>query len=400
MTNSISRLNKETYECLHTNHLEKTVYLEDLLSQGHAVPEEKDEFQCYLVARKEFIFSESDTIQYVIAPSMLCNLKCLYCFEKDRMRCSDNLNIMSPKVIENTIKFINQQLSKHGNIKKLKITWFGGEPLLQMETIKHISHCLINICTERNIDYSAFIITNGLLLNEEIIKELLKCKVNKLQITIDGDNRFYSLYKKTDITSLDKLIHNIELASQVISVDIRMNTSKENSETVIKVAKELMRNSAISNSMKVYAARIEDCIHPSCTSMSEMEFEIFREKFEAELKSYRSINGSLKLSRRLAFCSTVKKDYCVIDASGNLYRCEHEVGNHNEIIGDVVNGFYRNAADIKFLDMEVDNDCKTCSFLPICAGGCPSKRLIYGQKLDCNSVKKKILYQIQKELLN
>lgn len=282
----------------------------------------------------------------------------------------------------------------------MRINWFGGEPLLEIERIKAISQELISYCTKREIEYSAFMITNGVLLDQKIISELKNvCKIDRLQITLDGGDCFYSYYKGTHKDTFVKLIDNIASASQLFKISLRMNTSQENREEILGISKTIMSNEQISDSVSVYPAQITDCNVPRCHSLSDSEFEEFRQKFESILKPLRSTNGSLKLTRRFAYCSSMRKYNCVIGPDGNLYRCEYELGNLAEVIGDVVAGFYCNKADKKLLEMNFDAKCRECDILPICAGGCPTMVVNYQKKVDCESMHHRVIQKVKSEML-
>ena len=68
---------------------------------------------------------------------------------------------------------------------KVKITWFGGEPLIRSDIINYISTELTN----KNVDFRSVIITNGLLLNSfDNFTLKNKWNINEIQVTFDGLN--------------------------------------------------------------------------------------------------------------------------------------------------------------------------------------------------------------------
>lgn len=62
-----------------------------------------------------------DHLDLTIAPTLKCNLCCPYCFEENKP-----LFVMDSDICDQIVKFVN----KHNFAKKIRITWFGGEPLL------------------------------------------------------------------------------------------------------------------------------------------------------------------------------------------------------------------------------------------------------------------------------
>ena len=114
-----------------------------------------------------------------ICPTMACNFDCPYCFEKH------NSGKMTPEVQENVIRFIEHLLTT-AHTEFLKITWFGGEPLLAPDVIEVLSERIISLCEKLNVTYTSMIITNGYLLDQDMVDLLERCHVDTCQITLDG----------------------------------------------------------------------------------------------------------------------------------------------------------------------------------------------------------------------
>ena len=97
-----------------------------------------------------------------VAPTMNCNFSCPYCFEKRE------INLMNKEVQDSLIKYIYKKI-KLNKIKKLVITWYGGEPLMAKDIINDISTKILKIIKENNIEYYSNIITNGYLIDDETV---------------------------------------------------------------------------------------------------------------------------------------------------------------------------------------------------------------------------------------
>ena len=109
--------------------------------------------------------------------------------------------------------FDNSKLLSESTFKSLHVSWFGGEPLLGLKTIKNLSKKFISICFQNGLDYSASITTNGYLLNERIIHQLiLDYRVNNFQITIDGDEESHNFQRvlRNGKGSYSKILENIK----------------------------------------------------------------------------------------------------------------------------------------------------------------------------------------------
>ena len=73
-----------------------------------------------------------------------CNFRCPYCFEKDVLRPGK----MTDSTVNDIYKFIEKEMS---HLEAVNITWYGGEPLLEMETICTLSKRLIELCKLNNV---------------------------------------------------------------------------------------------------------------------------------------------------------------------------------------------------------------------------------------------------------
>ena len=86
-----------------------------------------------------------------------------------------------------------------------------------------------------------------------------------------------------------------------------------------------------------------------------------------------------------------------IDADGTLYKCHRLSGRKQYACGTVFDGIDTNNDYYKIFRNPIieDEECKKCSILPICQGGCKSQRILYGNKQKCHRIK-----QIQGKLVN
>ena len=84
-----------------------------------------------------------------------------YCYEKFE-------NIKMSRETEIAIVEFTEKLLSESTFKSLHVSWFGGEPLLGLKTIKNLSKKFISICFQNGLDYSASITTNGYLLMNEL----------------------------------------------------------------------------------------------------------------------------------------------------------------------------------------------------------------------------------------
>ena len=111
-----------------------------------------------------------------IMPTTNCNFRCAYCYEEYEPK------IMSEITQQNLINFVVKKLNRCRN---LFVNWFGGEPLLAIDTIKSLSSEFIKITHALKKGYLASMTTNGYLLTPETVKDFLRYKIVDYQITLE-----------------------------------------------------------------------------------------------------------------------------------------------------------------------------------------------------------------------
>lgn len=140
-----------------------------------------------------------------------CNGNCVYCYEKGDY-FGDISPIMSGKAADKALKYLQDKYDKIS-----KVSFFGGEPILNFEVMKYIVEQL-----EANFTVGEYdIVTNGVLIDEEMIKFFVKYKFN-ITISVDGP-RF--IHDKLRINCLhDKVISVInQLKETEISDKVKLN---------------------------------------------------------------------------------------------------------------------------------------------------------------------------------
>ena len=103
-----------------------------------------------------------NSIGLTIAPTMKCNFRCPYCYEKGR-----NLATMSIETIQKTKNFISSLKKTYNN---LSVTWYGGEPLLALPIIKELMELSIKVFGSQNVHSS--LISNGYLMTQQSVKTI------------------------------------------------------------------------------------------------------------------------------------------------------------------------------------------------------------------------------------
>lgn len=372
--------------------------LEENLSKGKMiVDDDLDELEYISVINNIGRFS-NDQYSLTIAPTLKCNFECPYCYEKG----IDNPT-MSDEVVEKT-KILIEELSKVNNA--LQIAWYGGEPLLAFDIIKDLSQQAINQFEDR---YSASIVTNGYLLTEEKVKCFEELRIRFIQITIDGPpdihNRMRKLPNGKD--TFHVILKNITTAFEInpnIQIVIRVNTDKNNIDRTDEILDHLSKY-GLSKKVGLYLAPIDNvnntCNAPDCFACDEFAEEQMKFISRNFKKGYNYLNLP---KSNISICGAVSYNSLVVDPSGDLYKCWDNIGNTDYVAGNIFEGIYPNNNYLKWLAYNPldDQECQCCSYLPICMGGCPHKRIKLDRKTCvpikfCQEEALELLHNIKKQ---
>lgn len=382
---AFAKLEKRVYNSIINQLIsddEPCEYFDQLLSQGFIKPKDLDEYNKIITNERLAVYDNSpDTISLVIAPTLACNLNCVYCFESN----NKSNKFMDEQTINDIINYISNRISRR--TKALHITWFGGEPLLAYEKILIFNSKLQILLAEKDVVYSASMITNGILLDCEKVRVLSRdCAIKKIQVTIDGTQESYCRLKKATTKQYNQVIDNIVSAVECLNVDIRFNCGKYNFDEILQTAKLLIFRCAGNKNLRFYLAKLVDygclCNGDFCT---QSEFDLKNIEFSKYICGLRGEEFKPKIPRyRKSFCGLYKLKNLVIGPNGEFYKCEHHIGKETLVIGNVNQGLFYNNAMLNFINVAFPLKCRTCKLFPLCVGGCPSQRYDLENSETCN----------------
>lgn len=213
-TNALAEIEKPLAE-----YIVDTSYRNDLLQSGFAVEENTNEVEMLLREVDDIINSIPNTLELTVVLTETCNFHCVYCYQTK-----------TPKVftIDDTHKLLNSlnQLFNKG-LKALSIHYFGGEPLLNLSTLRILDSSIKDACKKSGVNFKSYITTNGSLLTVAALREF---SFNSIQLTFDGDIDTHDLYKVSKTFKYKDLLNMVDtvLRESSSNLKIRFNICKEN----------------------------------------------------------------------------------------------------------------------------------------------------------------------------
>ena len=315
-------------------------------------------------------------LNLTIAPTLDCNFSCPYCFEP-----KNSSDFMSEDVANKLISFLDSKLDGR---KSLSITWYGGEPTLAVDRIEMLTDKIKELSELRDIALYFEMITNGYNLDPDIRERLELCSISRYQITLDGPPEIHDArrYPKSGGKSFWKIIENIKALMGRFDIDIRCNLDRQNSDHAHRLIEILSREGLLDHCSLSFSHvdTITDAsCYYQCHSLSMQDFaklsHALHERYNDCLKPLYPPNPHT--------CSAIGPNSYVIDPLGRIYRCWTAIGDPKEAIGtlDKPNDI-RLCDTLSHFNIETDEKCLECDFLPICLGSCPYKFLILNNSED------------------
>lgn len=383
----------ELFEALSYSKPESIIRIDDklildkLLSLGIIVPDDFDELKAI---RKKYLDARKNTpMTLTLTTTQDCNLGCYYCYES---RTKDKLTDLE---ISEIVRRTRSKLET-GKHSSLHVDWYGGEPFLNFQFIESCSMQLQDLCEQLGINYHASAISNGTLWPKNAAEFVKKHKFRQVQISFDGVYSHNSIRRYRKQYQGAESGNSFQIAFDLIGelleatqVDVRFNVSR-------RTMKEIGDFTKLVNNSDWFNKPFPCFIQPARVSMySEKssfvrDSELSQSEFESVLTEFREGLGGDKhlqigwfadgIGPKNNVCAALADDSFVVGAEKLIYRCGLQVGEKERAVGSIEIYQEKNTTfgDSKFwdeFDPTVLPDCKRCSFLPICWGGCPKKHL-------------------------
>jgi uncharacterized protein len=364
--------------------------------------DEKMLFNKYKRVQDKISSMNGSSINFILCPTMACNLRCKYCFEAEDIRKTKQG--MTEMQVENAFKHINEIINRR-KPKKTSIKLFGGEPLLMPNY--HIVEKILELA--RSIKVPVSIISNG--TNIEPFKELLEKYADMInfQITLDGVKEIHDKrrVRADNSGTFDEIFENIAiLLSMGIKTSIRINVDWENVDSLRELS-VMFKEKGWDKNEKVYTYLTPVMDHSggeASNLMKEAEFvrkvnELFpdvgREESPFKMLLVQLVGYmNYLLDEKIQGPKMWKMKNCEADSGKNIifapdgmvYTCLELTGDKDFSIGTYDSEFKldEEKASMWFeRDVTRISKCRECKLALVCGGGCPVAALKINGDIDC-----------------
>lgn len=268
-----------------------------------------------------------------ILPTEKCNFRCVYCYEDFKIA----------RMPANKVKAVKKLISNRMHeLGELRLSWFGGEPLLAKNVVFDISQFCFDVAKANHCKFSAGITTNGYLLDLETFNSLVDCNVNFFQISLDG---YQGMHDKTRILAnkngtFDKIWGNltkIAKSDKEFTIMLRVHITPENYQSIYELLDALKNNFGGDKRFRIFLKAIANLGGPKAGTFDILTGKTKKEVL-IELSGYIGDSFSqVELSKQgLPYiCYAAAFNALVIRANGSLAKCTVAFDDERNDIGQL-----------------------------------------------------------------
>lgn len=332
-------------------------FIEKMRDKGFIVDDEVDEEK---LLEHKYDDTRSESVYHImILPTYQCNLRCWYCVQEHQ-----DLS-MSKETVEK-LKILLKQKINDDRIKLVRLSWFGGEPLLGYDIIIELTSFVKQLTTLAKKTFICDITTNGTLLNKNRIEALHQAGVTTYQITIDGDKNTHDSIKiLSGESAYEKTLENINIITETTKCTLRFNYTHENlkPESIIDDIKSKIKPKNRAN-------------------ITFMIYKVWQEAQnlinDSEVRRIVDLSEKIGIKPHLPTCNLCYADcanFNCIFPNGKVEKCDNE--SPLAAKGSIVDGEIIWNGDTRAHTPAFKNPafpCRKCEYVPICWGPCVAKR--------------------------
>ena len=313
-----------------------------------------------------------------------CNLRCKYCFASTGDFGTGHRMTMDFETAKKAVDFV---IARSGRRRNIEVDFFGGEPLMAMETVKKTVAYARSIEEEHGKCFRFTITTNGVLLNDENI-EYINAEMSNAVLSMDGrpevnDRMRPNVAGKGSYDTIVPKFQKLVAGRGTKDYYLRGTFTHDNLDfaaDVMHIAslgfKNVSVEPVVGGPEDPYALRDGDI--PSILAEYEKLAEELREHPEVNFFHFNvDLAQGPCVIKRLRGCGA-GCEYVAITPEGDIYPCHQFVGNEDYRLGSVHDGSFDMGISSKFsgLNIYTREACRDCWARFYCSGGCSASNLL------------------------
>jgi uncharacterized protein len=343
--------------------------------------------------------SNTDELNVTLLTTLQCNFACDYCFQGDHGDYNKHADKMSPETAVRVAEWFERELDRV-RPKKFVLTFFGGEPLLNLPVMYALAERAWHAARARGLEIYVNIITNGLLLTPEVVDRMLPFGLNGIKITLDGDRDTHNRMRplRGGQGTFDRIVENIRRVADRCRIAIGGNFDASSVGSYPALLEYLKAQDFGDKLVKVNFKPIVRTEPVSAKGIIPLVLIGAKETLNGTCMTSVGAGGSSTcdncdfLDDKMSFlreetkrhgftphdgvhngpCHVHMQHAHTIGPDGSLYACPGFTGQLATSTGHVDDRHdaSREAARLQFDRLDPWKECGDCAFMPVCAGGC------------------------------
>ena len=344
-------------------------YLNQLKELGIMVDDEVDEDRELQYWFQRFRYDPS-ILSITILTTYACNLGCTYCFQEGLHSPSS----MDRGTSRKAVRWISKKLRTLLPCA-VKLVFYGGEPLLNPKAIRLISQEMSELTKPLGIQLNISIITNGVLIDGELVDFLLPLGLKEIKVTLDGDREAHDAKRphRNGDGTFDTILQNLLQLKGKVPISIGGNFDDSNKGSIPRLL-DLLGEIDFNGHLKrvgfkpifssLETAKLPRSFSNTCTFSDTNVGDMLWLRKETEKRGFPCESGIA-----LGPCEAAREHAYTIDPHGKIYKCPGSAGMDQFVIGDIKEDEL-NSRNTQFMTFDPCEICQGCPYIPICGGGC------------------------------
>ncbi len=345
------------------------------------------------------IREDREQLRVTVLTTLQCNFACDYCIQGDHGDYNTHAARMPLDAAARVAAWIEARLDAIAP-SSFTLTFFGGEPLLNLPVLYYLSERLWTACDARGIRQQINIITNGLLLTRELVGRLLPFGLGAVKVTLDGERDVHNRMRplRGGQGTFDRIVENVRQIAGMCRISIGGNFDEESVESYPALLDFLRRQDFAGQLSRVTfkpvirerPARTRGVIPLTavgaegrplggtcmttagagtgvCDNCNFLDGKMAFLRDETKRHGFATADGV-----HMGPCEIHRRHAHTIGPDGSLYACPGFAGGERHSTGhiDGRQDAGRARAAERFDAVAAWKACGDCAFIPVCAGGC------------------------------
>lgn len=312
-----------------------------------------------------------------------CNFNCKYCFISNAVQNAQPAKVMTKETAKKAVMLLQRTYERQQHSYDKTITFYGGEPLLNIDVIKFFIDEVNRIKKEHywpdDVKYA--LITNGSLLTKDILQFIKEYGI-ALSISYDIDKESHS--QRLDKSGGDSYAIVKQKIALCREINMPFSLSITITDTLLKhkeiILTEILKLSPLTIAFNLLIPNKDslqnDNYYQEATDFMLEVFHRLREVGMYEDRIMRKVHSFKENKMHLYDCCASGGNQYVIAPDGTIGICHGYLNDRKYFSANVsdLNFDFREHDDYKYWKKRTPllmSQCQDCECLSICGGGCP-----------------------------